>query len=299
MHTRPYRPSDFDAAFAVIDLANRVNQTWRENPDQLRQQLADSSDLFGCILVEGEQNTLVGVITWQRTGTDYYIDGWVHPKHNGTGVGTALLRAMEHEVRKRFKRASISTRTLANIPGVESLFTGEGYHIVRRFYVMTTSLIGRTFDVPLPSGISIRPVSPDHLEALVSADNEIFADHWGWHALPIEEWTRRYIVDRPHDPALWVIAWDEFGIVGECLGHASLVGGPRDGWLAVVGVREAWRGCGLGGAVLARGFQRLQQGGYVTASLSVDTENPPAIGLYRKFGMEIARTRLNFQKIIR
>src|SRR5258708_37431709 len=280
MGTRLYNPADFEAVFAVIDAATQANRTWREDPVQLRNQLADSSDPSGCILALDDGDRLTGVITWQCTGTDYLIEGWVHPEHCGKGAGTALLNAVEHQGRQRFKRATISTRTLADVPGVESLFSSQGYKIARRFYVMTTPLVGRTFEAVLPAGISFRPFAPEDLETLVAADNAIFADHWGSHPHTAEEWTRRYTVERPHDPTLWVIAWDDHNIVGECLGFPSVMGGAQDGWLAVVGVRMEWRGCGLGSAVLAHGFLRLQRAGFVTALLRVDCVNTAAIALY-------------------
>src|SRR6476646_10816920 len=138
MSTRPYSAADFEAVFAVIEAATQANHTWREDPVQLRAQLAHSGDLSGCMLALDDRHRLTGLITWQCTGTDYLIEGWVHPEHSGKGAGTALLHAVEHEARQRFKRATISTRTLADVPDVESLYTSQGYKVVRRFYVMTT-----------------------------------------------------------------------------------------------------------------------------------------------------------------
>jgi mycothiol synthase len=103
---------------------------------------------------------------------------------------------------------------------------------------------------------------------------------------------------RPHDPKLWTIAWAGDRVIGECLCHTSMVGGPNDGWVSIVGVQREWRGRGLGRALLARGLQKLQEVGFETASLNVDAENSAAINLYRSLGMDVLRTRLHFAKTI-
>ncbi len=149
----------------------------------------------------------------------------------------------------------------------------------------------------------MKPFSGPELEKLVEADNLFFKDHWGSQPVSVEVWRRRQIETRPHDPALWVIAWaaDRHGdpqIVGECLGRASEQGGPHDGWIGIVGVHPDWRGRGLGRAVLVRGLRTLQRAGFERASLHVAAENDPALKLYRSQGMEAVRTRHFFRKVI-
>jgi mycothiol synthase len=158
---------------------------------------------------------------------------------------------------------------------------------------------GRFSDSTLSfDGVTLRTFQPDDLEKLVEADNAFFANHWGAHTATVEGWKRRMMDGRPHDPALWIIAWADDQIVGECLCNASQQDGPRDGWVSTVGVHPRWRRRGLGRTILLRGFQVLRQRGFQTASLHVDSDNAPAISLYRGLGMEVARTHVHFLKTI-
>ena len=191
---------------------------------------------------------------------------------------------------------TLTGRTYDDIPGAETLFRLRGYEETRRFCMMSASLSAPIPDAPIPPGITLRTFRSTDLSALVDADNAIFAGHWESIPRFPPAWKRDLIDTRPHDPSLWILAWDGDRVVGECLSHLSREGGPEDAWIAIVGVREDWRGRGLGRAVLARGLKALQQVGYKTASLHVDGVNAPAIGLYRAMGMEITRTRLHFAK---
>jgi ribosomal protein S18 acetylase RimI-like enzyme len=164
---------------------------------------------------------------------------------------------------------------------------------------MSMSLAERQFEAHVPRDIVLRSFRESDLLALVEAENEIFADHWGSQPKTPQAWRREMIDLRPYDPKLWVLAWEGDRVVAECLCHASRESGPNDGWIAIVGVRREWRGRGLGEIVLTEGLRRLQQAGFVSAALHVDAENLPALNLYRRLGMEIARTRLHFAKDIR
>jgi len=56
---------------------------------------------------------------------------------------------------------------------------------------------------------------------------------------------------------------------------------------------------GLGAAVLGEGLRRLQQAGFKTSGLHVDSENAPAVKLYHRLGMDVTRSNLWFNKTIR
>ena len=89
------------------------------------------------------------------------------------------------------------------------------------------------------------------------------------------------------DPALWLLAVDGATIVGFSLGRERVDAGVRAGYIGDVGVRAAWRGRGIGHALLARSLAEFQRRGLATAALDVDAENlSGALALYRKVGME-------------
>jgi len=255
-----------------------------------------------CIDDGTPEEAIAGFIWWEPHGDMLMVQGWVHPGRRRRGAGIALLCAAEEYARRhRFKL--IGGQGYGEVDGILPLFESQGYHSAKQHLMMSVDITNRRFDAPTPAGIEFKPFAGPELEKLVDADNLFFIDHWGSQPVSVEVWRHRQIETRPHDPALWIIAWaaDERGepqIVAECLARVSEQGGPRDGWIGIVGVHPSWRGRGLGRAVLVRGLQTLQQAGFQTASLHVNSDNTVALNLYRSQGMEAVRTRHHFRKVI-
>jgi len=172
---------------------------------------------------------------------------------------------------------------------------------VRCYHAMSISLENELPVYAPPPGIILDRYYSDDLEDMVEAENQFFAEHWEHKASSPQAWRYRMIETRHHDPALWVVARDTANyqaIVGICIDHASLYGGPQDGWVSVVGIDKSWRGRGLGAAVLSEGLHRLQKYGLKTAGLHVDSVNTPAVKLYQRLGMAVVRNNLWFNKTI-
>lgn len=64
-------------------------------------------------------------------------------------------------------------------------------------------------------------------------------------------------------------------------------------YLADFGIREGYRGKGMGSAFLEMVLTLVREEGFRRVSLTVDTKNEPAIGMYRKHGFRIATERHN------
>ena len=63
--------------------------------------------------------------------------------------------------------------------------------------------------------------------------------------------------------------------------------GETIGWVSQIGVRPAWRGRGLGDALLVDSLNTFRDRRLTGAALNVDAENTTgALRLYRKAGME-------------
>ncbi len=298
---RPYRMSDFHAALDVINAAATADRTRRMTEEMFRRSwgnLGVASEVTTAAIAT-VQDDVVGFLWWDAAlRPNRRLDGCVHPEWRRRGVETVLLTAAESWIREQQAPVTVSGRVYSDIPGGEELFRLKGYQEVRRFYRMTTTLPGRDYEVEPPPGIVLRSFRPRDLAALVEADNEIFAEHWGSQPHTIQSWSRTFIDMRPHDPDLWVLAWEGDWIVGECLCHESLEGNTDNGYVTVVGVRSPLRGRGLGHVVLSEGMRRLQQAGFVDVSLQVDAENMPAVKLYRSLGMEVSRTRVHVAKTL-
>lgn len=300
---RQYKAPDFALTLDAINTAAKVDRTRRLSDSTFQHVLSGIGQGIEAAVATFTQRsrvTTAGFVWWDATKAAQRLEGWVHPDWRRRGVGTALLAAVESCVHQVLPATQISltARTYDDIPGAARLFRLRGFQEVRRFYMMSMSMSGRQFEADAPHGIVIRSFRESDLLALVEAENEIFTDHWGSQPKTSQVWRRDMIELRPHDPKLWVLAWEGNRVVAECLCHSSRESGPDDGWVSIVGVRREWRGRGLGQIVLTEGLRRLQQAGFVSAALHVDAENLSALNLYRRLGMEIARTRLHFAKSI-
>jgi mycothiol synthase len=72
--------------------------------------------------------------------------------------------------------------------------------------------------------------------------------------------------------------------------EGGIEGDEETGWIHVVGVLPAWRGRGLGLALLRWSFGVLAGAGLRRAALSVDAENTTgAVRLYERAGMQVTQ----------
>jgi mycothiol synthase len=323
MYCRACEHSDAQPIFALINAAVELDKTSRVRESFFQEEFfsgpqGSPTDMASVAI--DDDGAIAGFAWWHEFPDPYglAIQGWVHPERRRRGAGTGLLRAAERYAQRHAREhiygsylattsrnyqmahAGLMARAYDNIPGAQALFVRQGYREVRRFHKMKINIENgrKAEDISTPNGVTLRAFQPGDLEKLVEADNAFFANHWGAHPADVEGWKRRMIDGRPHDPALWIIAWAGEQIVGECLCNASQQDGPRDGWVSTVGIHPRWRRRGLGRTILVRGFQVLRQRGFQTASLHVDADNAPAVSLYQGLGMEIARTHVHFLKTI-
>jgi GNAT superfamily N-acetyltransferase len=143
-------------------------------------------------------------------------------------------------------------------------------------------------DFPVPFGLEVRPVRPEHIRAVFQADEEAFADHWD-HAAPVEGDFERFVGDPDLDPSLWQVAWDGDEVAGLIINgiypHENEQTGQQVGWLDSVATRRPWRGRGLAAALISRSLHALRDRGMQVAALGVDAENPTgALQLYQRAG---------------
>jgi mycothiol synthase len=140
--------------------------------------------------------------------------------------------------------------------------------------------------------VVVRGFGPgEDFEAYVAMMNAAFADHptpMSWtvqqirevHALPDFDPTNIRLVapvDRPSE------------LIGFCVADIQ----PDDegrpvGWVELVGVDPAWRGRGIGHALLRWGIAHTRARGASVVRLAVEAMNERALGIYRRAGFEPA-----------
>ena len=151
-------------------------------------------------------------------------------------------------------------------------------------------------DPHLPEGISARPARlAEDGRLLHAASEEAFSEHFRRQSRTFEDWASRTAGRDGIDPSLWLVAWDGPDVAGQVWAL------PRGGEVHVesLSVRKAWRGRGLGLALLQGVFGLLAERGYPFVRLFVDAQNETgALDLYLKAGMRVERRFEVFEKAV-
>jgi mycothiol synthase len=166
--------------------------------------------------------------------------------------------------------------------------TRAGYEPIRYGFQMRRPLELEIADVPLPDGVEVRPVLPEHHRAIWEADVEAFRDHVEPREHDETDYVR-FMSDPDLDPSIWQVAWDGDEVAGSVLNgifpHENAVMGEQFGWLELVSGRRPWRGRGVARALIARSLTVLRDRGMHVAVLGVDADNPNgALQLYEQLG---------------
>jgi ribosomal protein S18 acetylase RimI-like enzyme len=183
-----------------------------------------------------------------------------------------------------------------------ALLEREGYHPARYFYDMVRPSLENIPEAPLPEGLEIRPVQPEHLRAIWDANTEAFRDHWGDPERTPEDY-QRWLRDEEFQPEIWKVAWDKASnqVVGMVLGFINAEANARfnrkRGWTENICVRRPWRRQGVARALIAANLRELKARGMTEAALGVDADNlTGALGVYESMGFEVARRQTVYRK---
>ena len=174
-------------------------------------------------------------------------------------------------------------------PDREQVVLDAGYVGVRYGYTMVRPTLDDLPDAPLPAGLEIREVRPEHMRAIWDAANEAFRDAWGF-VEPTDVDYQRYLTDPVEsDTSLWRIAWDGDQVAGQVRSFINPLENERfgrlRGYTESISVRRPWRRRGLARALIAASFPLLRARGMTEAALGVDTENTSgALHLYESCG---------------
>jgi mycothiol synthase len=212
----------------------------------------------------------------------------------GRGLGTEIVERGE-----AFAGAEGTKKIQAGAPepdaGARALFESHGYREVRRFYEMAIELTKEPAAPVLPAGLVLDELREDEYEAFYDVLNEAFAEHWEWHPDPYDEWLeRRKGQHRDEHGPVWFVVRDGDELAAVTRNDVSVAGG---GYVGAIGVRPAWRGQGLGKALLLRTFGEFWRRGTTRVTLDVDSENATgAVALYERVGMHVDSCGVAFEK---
>ncbi len=248
------------------------------------------------------------VLTYQETnGMRVYIpQGRILPDWRRKGLGRAILHHNERRLRaiaaahpaddpRTFLAYAFNTAA-----GAVALLQQEDYKPVRHYYHMVRASLADIPNAPLPNGLEVRPVLPEHYRQIWEAEQDAFQDHWGYSRATEDDY-ERWLKDPWFDPDLWRVAWDGDQVVGQVRSFISTQENEtlhrRRGYTENISVRRAWRKRGVARALIARSLEAVKARGMTEAALRVDTENQSgALGLYENCGFQVHKHSAEYRK---
>ena len=224
--------------------------------------------------------------------------GWVvHPRLWTTSfLDTQILAWGERHRRERFaaddpERFLLTTTLADDLPRIALLeahgFTRDTLHMLHLQQTLDHAL-----PVPqLPAGWTVRPVGgEDEWAERVVTHREV------WHPSRVTLEAYRRLRQTPgYIPELDLVAVAPDGAFGAyCICWLDPVN--QSGEFEPVGTRPAYRGRGLGKAVVLEGLRRLQQRGARTAVVYAVYNNQAAAKLYQSAGFQVTNQHVYFRK---
>jgi ribosomal protein S18 acetylase RimI-like enzyme len=309
--------ADYPKMFAVLQGSKDADQI--EEVDTLEALTSSYAHLVNCspyqdmLFVKVEGN-VVGYarVFWQEAldvGRLYIHEGFLLPQWRGRGIGRAMLRynerrlceiATEHPQGKSrfFEVLASSTETAKS-----RLLEREGYAPVRYFLEMVRPDLDNIPDCPLPPGLEVRPVRPEHYRAIWEANEEAFRDHWSHVPYSEEDYEYWLHGDPEFQPDMWTVAWDVESnqvagmVLGFILEEQNAKFNRKRGWTADICVRRPWRKRGLAHALIAENLRAIKARGMAEAALSADAENlSGALRLYESMGFRTLKRDAVYRK---
>lgn len=287
------RPTLEDAP-AVLALMNACDVAEYGEPDsELEDFIYDweAADLQrdGC-LFEAADGSVAGygfVSTWSG-GFD--IQCVVQPDSQQRGLEDALLTLAEQRAHEMLADAS-AIPPLARIyashanTAIRQALASAGFQPQKYHFRMQ---IDQTEPPPAPqwpAGCRLRSVQPGRDDEILHRFIQTAFQRPGRTPQPFEEW-RDFMMRADHFvPDIWFLL-----LRGEeLLGAALCYDYEPYGWVRQLAVAEAWRGRGIGSALLTHVFGVFYRRGQTRVALGVEASNENAYRLYQRLGMRRVR----------
>jgi len=310
-------PEDYPKMAAVIEASKVEDRIERvATPEEVAntyQHLAHCNPYTDMIFAEINGEVVgYGRTDWYQEedgekARNYLTIGFLAPEWRRKGIGTAMLHFLQNRLREiaaghpqdgpRYFQVFVEGHENAT----RALLEKEGYTPVRYFHKMVRPDLENIPDCPLPEGLEVRPVLPEHYRQIWDADQEAFRDHWGYaepEEADYQAWLNDPIVFQPE---LWKIAWDGDQVAGQVRGFINEAEneayGYKRGYCEFISVRRPWRKRGLARALIALTLHEFKRRGMTESALGVDTENPSgALRIYEEMGFRAVETGGAYRK---
>lgn len=265
------------------------------------------------LFAEGDGQVIAyGRIWWDDLAEGirlYHPFGFLHPAWRGRGLGSALWEAGERRAR------AIAAGHPAHLPkylqvepfttetALVALLDSHGYQPVRYETHMVRDLSEPFPEAPMPPGLEVRPVRPEHLRTIFEASNEAFRDHWGMREESEEEY-KAELENPDFHPELWQVAWEGDQVASVIHNFIDEDENKeyrrRRGYTEGICTRRPWRKRGLARSLLVKSMRMFKELGMTETALSVDSENlSGALQLYEGVGYRKVKQQTIYRKAMK
>ena len=240
----------------------------------------------------------------------YKHNAFLLPEWRRKGIGHAMLEWIEQrlgeiaaahppEMAKFFE-----VNTTQFQQGTSILLERSGYQPVRYFYLMVRPTLDAIEESPLPAGLEIRPVLPEHYRLIWNFIDETSQDEWGHKKLTESDY-HEWLTSDNFQPDLWQVAWETVSdhVIGQVLTFIqhdeNKQFNRRRGYTEGIGVARRWRKRGVASALISKSLLAQKAAGMTESALSVDSENPSgATHLYENCGFQIVKKDTLYRKLM-
>ena len=236
--------------------------------------------------------------------------GFVHPDHEGLGLGSAMVAWGLERSLAVVDEAPVGVRvtnlcgTTATNDAARGLFEENGYSVDRFFLEMERVLDAPVAVEAFPDDVTVRTMRGiEDIEVIVDPLADAFRDHYGHtdstRESEVEQWHRWRGTDEWDDSLVWIVEADGKPVAVN-VAITSLGARTDTGYVASLGVIRDWRGKGIARALLTTSFAEFQRRGKPVVALHVDADSlTGAKMLYESVGMRESEQSLEFSHEIR
>jgi len=306
--------SDYPLMAALIDackVADGVERTTTvDDIARTYRHLENCDPQTDMLFVEVDGRAIAyGRIWWDDLADGirtYHPFGFLHPDWRGKGIGSALWTAAEERVReiasghpqempKYFQVEPFTTER-----ALVTLLESRGYQPVRYETHMVRDLSEPFPEAPMPQGLEVRPVQPEHIRPIFDASNEAFRDHWGARDESEEEY-KSEIESPDFHPELWKVAWAGDQIASVIHNFIDVDENAeynrKRGYTEGICTRRPWRKMGLARSLLVQSMKMFKDMGMTETALGVDSQNlSGAHRLYESVGYRMVKQQVLYRK---
>jgi ribosomal protein S18 acetylase RimI-like enzyme len=171
-------------------------------------------------------------------------------------------------------------------------YEAAGFELLSEVLEMEVLLDAAPEAPNFPEGVTVRTYADTDARAVKELLDTAYA---GWEdtyaPMELDDWVA-WMTSEGFDPTCWWLAGHRGELAGVCLTW-------KEGWVKDIAVSDAWRGKGLGKAILLHALGEHHRRGTPLVGLKVDAVNPTgAIQLYERVGFKVVkRLRVYLRKL--